>query len=81
MFVDWTRYVEESIEIEGEVIQFKDNEETTAGIFAAVKFSVSGESNARQFRLGKKDGKFASHLSVCDGFVIINGRSLILKLL
>ena len=47
-------------------IQFKDDGKKESGKFAEIKFDVNGASNYRQFRLGKKDGNFASHISHCD---------------
>ena len=47
-------------------IQFKDNVQEKIGKFLEVRFATIYTSNQRQFRIGGKNGYFASHVSGCD---------------
>ena len=46
-------------------IQFRDIAEEKSGKFAEVRFGTVQTANKRQFRLGGREGYFASHVSEC----------------
>ena len=64
----WQSTNVENINSQEVAIQFKDKGTTEKEVFVELYFSTVDpyESNARQFRLGKKNGYIASHVSDCD---------------